>query len=214
MSTTTEEPTTKEPKTEEPVDELGILVPRKQPVVRKVGKGDEAREYVQRPLGFFQKMRLYEILGEAIDTLATDEGDVLRAVFGSGDRADDIVGLGRNAMMRDADSFLRLIGKLATQAPDLMLDLYVLFLAVPPNEQPWARITMQKSPDEGGLTDEEGIDILEVAIDQNAEAIRSFFVEKLTGLSRRIGAMFPPKPDEESASSKPSRATRRATQKR
>jgi hypothetical protein len=192
---------------------LETLRPSAQPVIRKLGKGDQAREYVQRPMGFFQKMRMYEILGEAIDGIASGEGGgVLRAVFSADIASGDLASVGRAALVNDADTFLRLIGKLASTTPDLLLDLYCLFLAVPMNEQPWARMTMELPPSEGGLSDDDGIDIVAVALDQNAEAIRSFFGEKIKSLSARMATMFPQR--EPSASSSPSRATRRATRKR
>jgi len=195
---------------------LEVLRPSAEPKIRRIGVGDEAREYVQRPMGFFQKMRMYEILGDAIDQIASGEGGgVLRSVFGAQIQSGgDLADAGRTAMLADADTFLRLVGRLAGTAPDLLLDLYILFLAVPPAEQPWARLTMQRSVEEGGLSDDEGIDVLVTAIDQNGEAIRDFFVDKVKVLNQRIAAMFPAaRAGGDSASSKPSRATQRTTRK-
>jgi len=169
--------------------------------------------YVQAPLSFIGKMRLSTILGRAIRrAMESGGGPALASLFGSseeeitkavkdGDTPISAKDLG------DAATFLEAVGVLMEYVPDILLDVYVLALNVPPGEQEWAKETMALRADEGGLSDSDGMEILQTFVDQNWEALKSFFEEQILPLVQRFGAgATSPRP-------RPSRATRRSTPK-
>jgi len=212
-----------EPKDETAKEALEVLAPLKEAKSWTFSDPESGmdRTYVQRPLSYFGKLELYSILGDAIsksmegpDGLTID-GMVKAAVpVGMSIKSG---GLAPN-QIEEMDQFITGIAKLATAAPDIFLDLYCVFLAVPRFEREWAKDMMRRppnddTPSEGGLNDEEGFEILERFIDQNVEAIRDFFVRQGPRAGRRASQALGLGAGQESQSQKPSRATRRATRK-
>ena len=77
-------------------------------------------------------------------------------------------------------------------APDFLVECYAIWLDVPMQERGWFRRVLNQSydPDRNrwGITDEQGIEMVEVFIDQNYRDIREFFSGKLPALARRVQA--------------------------
>lgn len=172
---------------EEKVDDvLETLRPSADPVKRKVGVGAEETEYIQKPLSFFGKMDLYALVGRTLDA-AMQSGMSIDALL------DDVVPDVGNRQLTAADfgaadQMMATIAKVTRFAPQLLVDCYTIFLNVPPNDRAWFKETVVKPVDEGGISDEEGIDILNTFIAQNAEAIEAFFVQHLPLVSKTFRA--------------------------
>lgn len=174
------------PKQEAKEDEdiLDIIQPKADPKIWKIGKGDYEREYVQKPLSFIAKMQWFSLVGDVLDqALSGPDGMSLGNLFaapGGGSFAP--------SDFREADTFVQAVGKLLAVAPDFLVNSYCIWLNVPDYERPAAAEIMKMPPDEGGLSDEQGMEIIEVFIDQNYEALDSFFRESLGRLQRRVQA--------------------------
>lgn len=68
--------------------------------------------------------------------------------------------------------------KLVQVAPSFQIDVILLSLGVPRLEREWAKVQLQEPPHRGGLTVEEGFDILITFIKQNAVTLRETAVGK------------------------------------
>lgn len=193
-------------------EELDAIEPRGAHRKQRIGPQSGVHEYyVQKPLSFFGKMQFFEVLGRAVDTaMAGDNGLTLGSLFGGSPKMITPGGEVTFENLNDADVFVKGIAKLSSYAPELITELYCIFLGIPQGDRPWAREAMQKSEEDGGLSDDDGVEILETFIDQNGEAMRAFFVDKLQPLLARARNRFGL--DGVSASSKPSSPTRQSTQ--
>lgn len=230
MSTTAEEvleapePEKIEEKEEEqekkPFEKLGEQVDALEPMakipprVQHLRYGDVQRDYVQKPLAFFGKMRFLQVMGEALDrAMSGEDGLTFAALLGGGPEGDRVLspdGTVRFEAIKDVDVFIRAVAKLTAYAPELLQDVYVIALGVPRSEELWAKAAMDQHEDDGGLSDEDGIAILETFVGQNGEVLRSFFVDRILPMFEK----WTSRQRTSQQSSKPSRATRRSTQKR
>ncbi len=174
---------------EDVVDVIDTIVPKAEPkswTLKQIGKDGElveSRTYVQRPLAFFSKMQWFALVGEVIDkSISGNEGLRLSSLF-------EMPGRGGNlsaADFREADTFVQGVGKILVHAPDFLEKSYCIWLSVPDYEQDWAKAVMNEPADKGGLSDDDGLEIVEVFIDQNWESLEAFFREKIASLRARI----------------------------
>lgn len=184
--------------TEEQLEILESKIEPKRWVIGKPpeqdGTEDEYSIYTQRPLGYMARMRFFSLVSSNIADAIKSGGQIS---FGG----SDIFGSGGGSLrtraaqlstedFADAASFMALAMQLISYAPDFLLDCYVLWLDVPPAERQWAKIVMDQKWDpernKWGLSDEVGLEMIEVFIDQNYEDIRDFFVVKLPQLAQRV----------------------------
>ena len=169
-----------------------------------LGQGRDQVEYVQKPLSYFGKLEVIGVFGTAIDRALT-EGLQLMNVFAS-------FGVGPAGIT--GEGVIQGVGKLASYAPDLLLDLYTIWLNVPRQDRMRVRQLMMLPEDEGGLSDDDGIAIIETFIDQNAEVMVDFFNLRLKPLVERIRLRInQTQEDDEPQSSKPSKDTQQNTRK-
>lgn len=165
-------------------DVLATLKPKAEPKPWTIGKGENSKTYVQRPLTYFAKMEWFGLVGEVIDqAMAGDKGLRIGSLFEMPNMEGGVISA---SAFSDADTFVQAVGKILTYAPDFLQKSYCIWLAVPDHERYWAREVMALPPDEGGLTDDEGIEIIEIFIDQNWDAVESFFRDKIMSLRDRI----------------------------
>ena len=167
-------------------DVVDILVPKADVKQWTIGQGDLQRVYIQRPLSFIAKMQWFSLVGEVLDKAMSGDGALTVGNLLSGPQ-----GRGQSLNMadfRDADTFVHAIGKLLIYAPDFLTRSYCIWLNVPEFERDVAMELMKQPPEEGGLTDEDGIEIIEIFIDQNYEALDRFFRERLGDLQKRLQA--------------------------
>lgn len=176
-------------KLREQEEELERIVPNKEN--RKWKLGDTT--YTQRPLSYFAKMEFFSLLAHTIDKAMVGEN----ALTVSGMLSQ--VGFTREGSLtlsdfRDADVFVNGIAKLLVYAPDFLLDSYCIWLAVPPGDRIWAKSMMSRPEDEGGFTDDDGFQIIETFLDQNSDALESFFVQRIPKLAKRAQSLIKYRP--------------------
>src|ERR1044072_7212406 len=116
---------------EEP-DVLEILEPQTEPREVKLSYGGRDATYLQKPLAYFRKMEFFSLLGRTIDVAM--EGD-------DGLRVNTLLGALPSSVtdIADLDSFLSLVAKIASYAPDFLKESYLLWLDLPKSERAWAR---------------------------------------------------------------------------
>jgi len=182
----------------EEIDVVDTIQPKIEPVTRTIKDDVETRKYVQKPLSYFGKLEFFSLIGDTVDT-ALQTGLTVNTVL---EAMPASTGLSARDFS-DVDSFVLAISKLMKYAPDLLKDCYCVWLNVPIEERAWAKDCFEK------LSDEEGIDIMEVFIDQNAKTIEDFFRKKVTRLWNRVQRLRE-ESSQSSSNSKPlARRTRR-----
>lgn len=133
------------------------------------------RVYTQQKLGFFTKVEFTAIVGKAIDSVLEKNSE-------SSGGINELLSEGTTSM----ESFLRIIMQVAAATPELLTELYMVALAVPRHERPIVEDIWQLPHDEetgaGGLSDDDGFTILKLIFEQNGQAIRELFLEKLPEL--------------------------------
>jgi hypothetical protein len=176
------------PETEQKAEDdvLDTLVPKADPKVWEVGPQGHAREYVQKPLSFIGKMQWFALVGDVLDkAMSGPNGISLNSLFDTPQGRDGQLTVDD---FRDADLFVHAVGKLLAVAPDFLVKSYAIWLNVPDYEREIVAAMMKLPEDEGGLNDDDGMEMIEVFIDQNFEALRRFFGEKIGGIQKRIAA--------------------------
>ena len=194
----------------EPVDEVVDVIDTIQPKAEQrvwtiVDSSDPekpiSREYIQKPLSYFGKMEFFGLVGEVIDkAVSGDEGMRISSLFDVPTRGDTFSA----SDFRDADTFVQAVGKLMSYAPDFLQKCYCVWWGVPEFERPWVIEVISRTEDQGGLSDDEGVEAMEVFIDQNWEALEAFFRDKMLSLRDRVQTR---RKEAESRRSKPSNAT-------
>ena len=185
---------------EEAEEALEILEPKadaKRWVVGKPpeegGRETEYSVYTQLPLGFMAKNRMFSLIGRTMSMAIRSTGGSVGGmddVFGSG--GGTLVERGRRLGARDfqdASQFFTLAMELIGYAPDFLSDFYAIALDIPAGERGWFRELIERpyrpDDDQWGMSEDMGIEIIEIFIDQNYEDIRRFFTEKLPGVAKR-----------------------------
>jgi hypothetical protein len=185
---------------EEADEALNILEPKvdaKRWVVGKPpeqgGKETEYSVYTQLPLGYMARNRLFSLLGRTFSAAITSTGGSvggMEDVFGAG--GGTIIERGRRLGARDlqdASQFFTLAMELIGYAPDFLSDFYAICLDVPIGERGWFRDVIEApyrpEDDRWGMSEDMGVEIIEIFIDQNYEDIRRFFTERLPKIGQR-----------------------------
>lgn len=171
----------------EPYGEDKIWIIGKPP--EKGGGDDDWLKLHQRPLGYVPRMRFMALLARTM-TKAIEGGSTIE------DLISEAQGLrGRRLTtedLQDVGSVLPVVLRLVADVPDFLVDAYILLLDVPQGDRRWFREVMEQSyipeAEQWGLTDDQGIEIIEVALDQNFEPIREFFTGKLPRIAARVRA--------------------------
>ena len=164
-------------------DVLDTIVPKSEPRVWTLGPDEISRTYVQKPLSFIAKMQWFSLVGDVLDkALSGQDGMSLNSLFSTPTRGGEL----RVQDFRDADTFVQAIGKLLAAAPDFLVDSYIIWLNVPDYDRDIVREILKLPPDEGGLSDDQGIEMIEVFLDQNYEALADFFSQRIGQLQRRV----------------------------
>lgn len=192
-------------------DALEILEPSAEVKLRTFGLKEKDTDFTfeQRPLTFFGKMDFFSVMGRALDMAMSGPDGI---------SISDIMDMPETATeLREADVFIRGVAKLASYSPEIIGDIFCVALAVPRGQRVFIKGLMELPEEAGGVSDEVGMDILETFVDQNWDVLVSFFTERVAQLGKKIQKKMPEKAEEtpatESASSKPSKNTRRSTQK-
>lgn len=136
------------------------------------------RDYVQKPLSYLAMMQFTGLLGRSIDSAMSGPeglsmqglGDVMSIagasnIFSGGLGASDFEGI---------DAFVRGFAKLAAYVPDLVAEAQCIWLRVPLRDRMALVELWSKPVDEGGLSSDEGEEMLTLFIDQNYEELERF----------------------------------------
>lgn len=167
-------------------DVLDAIVPNAEPHVWTIGPPDTERTFVQKPLSFIGKMQWFSLVGNVLDkALSGPQGMSLASLFSAPNRAGQL----RAQDFRDADTFVQAISKLVAAAPEFLVDSYMIWLNVPDYDRGTVRELMNLPADEGGLSDDQGMQIIETFLDQNYDALASFFGERLQALQNRVAKL-------------------------
>lgn len=150
-------------------------------------------EYTQKPLSYTSMIQFTGLLGRKIDeSMSGPDGLSLQSVTELGDIArraasGSAVDAFGGALARDdfsgIDAFIQGFAKLASYVPDIIDEAHCIWLRVPFHERMVVREIWGKPVDEGGMSMDEGEEMLLLFIRQNYEELERFFVERL----RRIG---------------------------
>jgi hypothetical protein len=195
-----------EKKREEEMEEarkaLEALEPATEPVRWMIGKtpefgGNEKQYsiYVQDKLPWMQRQRFFSLVSRTFSQALKQSGGAVGGmgdIFGA-DEGGSIIERGRRLTQRDltdASQFMTLAFELVGYSADFLIECYLILLDVPREELVWARARFTEGWDpereKWGLKDEDNEKIIQVFIDQNYEEIRSFFVETIPNLGKRI----------------------------
>lgn len=176
------EPTAQEPE-ENPLD---ILQPKAAPKTWIIGPQGQQIELVQRPLSLFKKMEFFALVGDVVDRAMSGPNPLTVGNLFSAPGMEN--GALRAEDFRDADTFIQAIGKLVSYMPDFMERSFCIWLNVPDYRRELVIEMMSAPQEEGGLSDEDGLEIIEIFIDQNYDAIQNIFGNKMGKLRKRIEA--------------------------
>lgn len=172
------------------------LVPKGQNVTYQFGLENHL-EFTQRPLSYFGKIELISVLGNVLDKALAEGG------MSISDLLEDVP-VNDPGALSEADQFIKSIARIVSFAPDFLKELYVIALNVPRGDRDYVKSVMELPEDEGGLSDDQGIQILETFVDQNWEVLLDFFRNRIVPLVSRVMNRTV---DQESLSSKPSKVT-------
>ena len=176
MATQTKPKTTSTKKKEEPTldEQIELLdAPKAVDRVLKNPITEEERTYVQHEMGFMTKLKFFRLFSGTLRLASQSE------VGGVSQFVESAIQGGINP-----ETFIETLMKLVELAPDFIEEAYMLILKVPLDEQVWATEALDS------LSDEEGVDILDVFIAQNAEALNAFFTKHLKKLQTRATSEF------------------------
>lgn len=147
-----------------------------QEVYYELGEGDDKLVLVQKPLTFFGKIEFFSVVGKAVQKILLDGGSLSEIL--DTPNYDPTVPI--QSQVTDADVFVKALSKIVEAAPELLSDLYLVILNVPKGQRDYYAVRLEE------LTDEQGMQILDVFIDQNWEVMVSFFTEKMLPLFNKI----------------------------
>lgn len=144
--------------------------------------------YVQEPLGMFPSQEFITRISEIIDLFIQGEmgmklGDLFRGEVEMPASFDpEIV----NDAVEENIELIKAFIKLVQMLPDFQLDMMCLSLGIPRQQRNWAKEQLQEPVSRGGLSVDEGFDILIWFIRQNGPLLRETFL----GKARELGDEF------------------------
>lgn len=167
--------------------ELDIVQPSAEPKQWVFGTDPERQlEYWQKPLTFMNKMRLFALTGATIRSALAAGGDGTLSDLLNGSGVRNVQGAFSSGDLNDAESFIALVSGFLVYVPDFLEDAYCLLLNVPIEQRSVVKHYMSLDKEQGGLSDEDGIEIINIAIAQNWEAIRRFLGVELRNTLKLI----------------------------
>lgn len=143
------------------------------------------RTYVQKPLSYAAMMEFTGLIGRKIDqAMAGPDGLSIDQMQGDGQMLP--VGFGQDGQLMidrsdfgGADALIRGIAKLASYIPEVILESQCIWLRVPRQERAVLVDIWSRAVDEGGMSMDDGEEMLTTFIDQNYEELERFFVQRL-----------------------------------
>lgn len=147
-------------------------------------KDGNTRTYKQTKLPFIKKFRFFGLLGGMIrSAVATSGQGAVSDLLGNANSLRERAAQFNSSDIQDAEQFLNLVSSVLIYIPDFLEKSYCEWLSIPYGEErEWAVAMMEKDEDEGGLSDEMGIEIINTFVRQNWDDLRDFFVVHLRGV--------------------------------
>ncbi len=165
--------------------EIEVFEPVALAVDRTLEFGGQTKTYTQHEMGFMTKLKFFQLLSGTI-RLASEDTEGGTSAF-----LDEIFGSLDQSGPSSANAMFGGLMRLVELSPEFIENAYMFALSVPVNERDWAKAALEN------LTDEEGIDILETFVAQNAESIHDFFTKHLARIGKRVATMFGPQDQSE-----------------
>ena len=144
----------------------------------------EERTFIQEPLGFFLVQQFTTMMTDVVEGFVKGEygvklgelfrGDIRQQIAMPAELNEESVNNIVTENMQIIEAFLQVIRLL----PELQQDIFCLSLGVPRNQREWFKNAISEPPSRGGLTTDEGFDLIKAFIRQNAKHIRRFFEEQ------------------------------------
>jgi hypothetical protein len=165
-------------------DPAEVLEPRFEPVKRRLGLEQMLTEYTQSPLSFMARLEFFNLLGDVIAKLMDSEKGVTLTQLLS----ELNVRPGQTTLqdLMQVEVIIRGVARVSEVAPNFMEDCFSIWLNVPKDNRPEFRYLLRLPPSDGGWDDDEGFDVIEVFLEQNAADIVRFF-ERLPELIQTAG---------------------------
>jgi hypothetical protein len=150
------------------------------------GRTRQDFDAIQEQLGMFGVQDFVTMMGEVIEDFTKGEfGIKLGQLFtGEASMPTDFTAEKVDEAIEENMAFVQAFLKLIRIVPSLQLDIYCLSLGIAPDQRDWFKSAIQRPPSQGGLSVDDGFDLLYTFIRQNAKLIRRFFSEKGAELVR------------------------------
>jgi hypothetical protein len=149
------------------------------------------RTYVQKPLSYLAMMQFTSLLGRAIDTAMSGPEGL------SVENLGDVMSLQSSTSILDSfsltqsdfagiDTFVRGFAKLAAYVPEIIAEAQCIWLRAPLRDRMALVELWAKPVDEGGLSCDDGEEMLRVFIDQNYEELENFLRKRLQRVIKAV----------------------------
>lgn len=171
------------------------------------------RAYMQKPLSFTAMLQFTGLLGEKIsEAMSGPDGLSIDAAMSEG---DSIMGAGRAMLtggdFAGVDSFIKGLAKLASYVPDVVEECQCIWLRVPYAERVLVKEIWSRPASEGGLSANDGMEMLELFLAQNYQEVEDFFDGRAKHLVALIQKLRNKSQAARSQRSKPSKRTQQDT---
>lgn len=154
-------------------------------------------EYTQKPLSYFAFLEFTGLLARKIEeAMRGDDGitikDIVETTKGAlpfmvdGDHIEEVI---TKQDFDGIDAFVQGLMKLVSYVPDVIEECQFIWLRVPRRDRAFVREIWGKSPADGGLSNDEGEEMMTLFIEQNYEELESFFVDRLPRITRTAQKM-------------------------
>lgn len=143
-----------------------------------------ARTYTQKPLSYTAMLQFTGLLGDRVSRAMT-AGVTLDSILGdassiaSAVRDGDISNIATQEGFRGIDAFVEGLAKLAVYIPDIVEDCQCIWLRIPLHERPIVKEIWGRAPEDGGLSMQDGEEMLTLFIAQNYQDLADFFSVRL-----------------------------------
>lgn len=145
-----------------------------------------SRSYMQKPLSYTAMLQFTALVGERISQ-AMGEGVTLDSILGDVSGIAGAIRGGTSGGLFDGgengyagiDSFVSGIAKLATHLPTIVEDCQCIWLRVPLQERFIVKEIWGYSPEDGGLSMQDGEEMMSLFIAQNYQELKDFFIVRL-----------------------------------
>lgn len=176
---------------DEEEDVVEILIPKSATRKWVIGPPGAQMDLYQKPLSFIGKMQWFGLAGDMLDKAMSGSNPLSLADLIDNPTAKSIqAGKAAEAVqmknLRDADTFVRALGKIVKYAPGFLIDSYVIWLGAT-DEESLVREILNLPEEDGGLSDDMGMEMIEIFIDQNWDALARFF-DRLTVVQKRVAS--------------------------